>query len=292
VHCRSAISTDSSTLLTYRYYRKTKCIYGIVLDRKERSDVFLQKLKLLAPRLGNPLLPIVALAQYGVEVASLDARLSEDRYYCTKEIIRVLSTETAQEIHRRFLSKLSQTMASGLESLITCRGLQAKATIDLLQFVTNRWDESESSLSPILGMIHQVNARHCHSLQRHQERASSLHSRYTEQVQIEISLDSLQSIREQRLVAAAAQETLTKTHAILASNKDVAESQLEIAAAPQGTSMATHGILASIEALAESNSKLSMKASRDATLLNVTTVVTMLFLPSAACAVRITLATF
>lgn len=255
------------------------------MDHKERSDMFVRKLDSLASKLGPSILPLVALALHGVEAASEDATLSEDRYYLEKAITNVLLAAKRREGDMRSLFDQKHKWASERDGLITCRKLQAEATNELLRFLRSDWQEKEPSLAPILAMIQSVNAGHCHIIQRQQDRANTLHSSYTEWLQFQNSQESLQISEAQREIAEAAQKTLIGTNAILQSIRSVAESQREIAAIAQQTSIATYSTLASINDLAESNRILSISASRDGKLLVIITSITMLFLPAAAFAV-------
>ena len=244
------------------------------MDHKERSDMFVRKLNSLVPKLGPSILPLVALALHGIEVASQDAAVSEDRYYLEKSITSIFDQK-----HK---------WASERDGLTTCRKLQAVVTNELLRFLRSDWQEKEPSLAPILAMIQSVNAGHYLLIQRQQDRANTLHSSYTDWLQFQNSQESLQISEAQREIAEAAQKTLIGTNAILESIRSVAESQREIAAIAQQTSIATYSTLASINDLAESNRILSINASRDGKLLVIITSITMLFLPAAAFAVGTT----
>ena len=229
------------------------------MDHRERSDMFVRKLDSLASKLSPSVLPLVALALQGIEVASQDATVSEDRYYLEKAITNTLLAAKRREDNMRSLFDQKHQWASERDGLITCRKLQAEATNDLLRFLRSNWLEEEPSLGPILAMIQSVNAGHCHMIQRQQDRSKTLHSSYTEWLQFQNSQEALQISKAQREIAEAAQKTLIGTNAMLESIND----------------------------LAESNRILSISASKDGKLLVIITSITMLFLPAVAFAVGV-----
>lgn len=239
------------------------------MDRRERSEIYIRKLRVLALQLETRLLPLVALLQHNIEMSYQDAGITEDIYYNVKR----LQSQINRSLAPMFLD-MRQFLSSALDGMIECRKVQAQTIVNLLDFMRRSLEVSQEGQSvylAILAMIESVNGGLRLLTERHRERAKTLHSAFMESLQFHTSLDEKEA-------TIAMKHTLSKTQEIL-------EKQNETAAAAQETAIRTQGILTNIHTLSERTGELSAKATQSAKLMAIVAMVTFIFLPAASWAV-------
>jgi hypothetical protein len=110
---RSVTAAEASTFLCYRYRHSDRSIFWLVLDRRERSEAFIDILTTLDARNGLPLLPALALSSFGLRANIRTLRTLEKSYYITK-FMDTVSREIEKDA--RHLGKYSSSILEFLEA--------------------------------------------------------------------------------------------------------------------------------------------------------------------------------
>jgi hypothetical protein len=192
-HSQSAVTINESTILSYKFTSAANSIDAVILDTRPRIELYLASLKKVTPFVGNPALPLLALARLGLLSSKSDAALQSTLHYVPKKLFRNLINQRELDYNMAELSRASKDSLGTLGTVLT---LQSHTTQDLIRTIRA---EFESELSPdvtsFLSMILSINdgiERWNHRLGR---RAKDSHSSRLEQTQLSIS-DQAQKTRD------------------------------------------------------------------------------------------------
>jgi hypothetical protein len=249
---------SNASQLSYRYRQSDRSICGVLLDRTERSKLFIERLQSLQVLVGEWQLPLVALAQHAVGVSAQDAEKTESIYYFTKMLWSLISRRPSWE-GGAFLDSIRD-----LQGIITTRKLHISAIEDLLRFLRKSCPDEESPFHPLLHAMVSVSHGQHLVAERHQQRHDSLigASQYHVQTKIE---------RGTCLATEANVKSLECTKSILeATNK---------------TTIRTGSIMNKQHMLAQDAKKLQTEAGVNSRIMAILAVVTMLLLPAATVSV-------
>jgi hypothetical protein len=262
VHARSAISISNASHLSYCYQKSSKSIYGVLLDRRERSEGFIKKLESLQASIGNRYLPMVALTHHALEISNQDAERTEELYYIAKMIWSIVSRHHGLDDEDHSFP----TVIKDLHGIVTTRKLQVSAINNLLKFLRKNVSEDFSLFHPLLDAIESVNDGNRLVVDRHQERHDSLVA--SSQYRIQVELDR-------------------KTYRSTKSNEASLKRTEELLEAIRITNERTQRIMDDQRAVAESQRAIQHEASVNGRLTAILAVIAALALPASTVAVRV-----
>jgi hypothetical protein len=183
--CRCAIGINAATILCYRYQASSQSIFGLVVDRRERSEVMIDILKTFDLGVGLPLLPAVALAQASLHFNIRTVKHLESTYYLNK-----LVESGAQEMAAGHLSReqsvmtlgLLDTMFNGVFGVSGCLEISIKSLHSLTAMIRD-YEKDGRIFDSMLNAIDSETQGHSSAAARTQERTRQRHTIYAASVQ-------------------------------------------------------------------------------------------------------------
>jgi hypothetical protein len=184
-YSQSAVTVYASTILSYKFTSTVISINAVILDTRPRIELYLASLKKVTQFVGNPALPLLALAHHGLMNSKSDAALHTDLHYLPKQIFRDVANQRELDYPT---ANLIGTMKDTLETLSTVLTLQSHTTQDPIRTIRA---EFESELSPdiilFLSMVLSMNGGIERSSHRLGRRDKESHASRLEQIQLNIS---------------------------------------------------------------------------------------------------------
>jgi hypothetical protein len=265
---RCATTVDASTFLCYRYRHSDRSIFGLVLDRRERSEAFIDILKTLDSKSGLPLLPALAIALFGLRVNIHTLGNLESTYYFNKMLDRVTSelvTGSKRPVDFESLLGLIFAMFNGLYSIVGSLNVSMSAVLALTRLI--RETDLEKQFSDIVDAIDSETRGQIESVTRTQARTSQRQQIFTAAMQTTISLQAHDANMKQAEILISTREataTSTETLKTMASLQQQAQEanakQAEVLTATKEATLASTGTLSTVQELLAGTQELNRKA--------------------------------
>lgn len=223
-------------LLCYRYRHSDRSIFGLVLDRRERSEVFINILKTLDIENSLPLLPALALAHFDLHVNICTLGSLENTYYFNKMLDRVAYAIGAGDQNRGAfpgLLKLLSLTFNGCYSVVGSLNVSMSAVLALTRLI--REMDLDKQFSDVVDAIDSETQGHVEAAARTQARIGQRHSVFTTAMQIATALQAQEASTKEAQVLVATQaasnasvETLGAMQELLAGTQDLNRQTKEV----------------------------------------------------------------
>jgi hypothetical protein len=228
--CRCATSVNASTIICYRYRASSQSIFGLVVDRRERSQVMIDILKTFDLGIGLPLLPAIALAQASLHFNIRAVKDLESTYYLNK-FLEKHTQDTAvgpvSEAQSLFFLRLINTMFNGVFSTTGCLEISTKALHSLTAMIRDH-DKDEHIFDSMLDAIDSETEGHSGIAARTQERtrqrqmiyAASTQTSFLQQAH-EANIKRNEVLDATRQATAASTDTLATMQTLLSDTRNL-----------------------------------------------------------------------
>jgi hypothetical protein len=286
---RCATAVDASTFLCYRYRHSDKSIFGLVLDRRERSEAFIDILKTLDTKAGLPLLPALTMALFGLRVNIRTLGKLENTYYFNKMFDRVTSElVTGSKRPADFDSLLGFIFGTfnGLFSIVGSLNVSMSAVLALTRLI--RETDLEKQFSDIVDAIDSETRGQIESVTRTQARTSQRQQIFTAAMQTTISLQAhdanmkqAEVLRSTREATATSTETLKTMASLQQQAQEANAKQAEVLRSTQEATAASTETLKTMVSLQQQSQEANAKqaevltATKEATLASTGTLSTV-----------------
>jgi hypothetical protein len=242
---RSATAVDASTFLCYRYRHSDRSIFGLVLDRRERSEAFINVLKTLDTTIGLPLLPALAMALFGLRANIRTLGNLENTYYFNKWLDTMTSqilTGSERPPHSEVLLKLIFDLFNGLYSIVGSLNVSMSAVLALTRLI--RQNDLAKQFPDFVDAIDSETRGQIEAAARTKARIGQRQQIFTAAMQTTIALQAHDANTKQaevliatRKATAASLKTLGAMQYLLADTKELNRKAEEVAskAADYGT---------------------------------------------------------
>jgi hypothetical protein len=264
---RCANAVDASTFLCYRYRHSDRSIFGLVLDRRERSEAFIDIMRTLDTNTGLPLLPALAMALFALRVNIRILAILEESY---------------------FLQKLG-TMFNSLYGIVGSLKVSLSAISALTELLREK--DPGKQFSYFVDAIDPETRGHIEAAARTQARIGQRHDIFTAAMQTTIVLQSRDAklantkqaeiLIATRKAVAASTETLKTMVTLLQQSQEATAKQAEVLVAGQEATAASTKTLSTMVLLLKPSHEANIKqadvlvATQKATLASTDTLGTM-----------------
>jgi hypothetical protein len=219
---RSATAVDASTFLCYRYRHSDQSIFGLVLDRRERSEAFINILKTLDTNTGLPLLPGLAMALFGLRVNIRTIVNLENTYYINKMLDRItlgIGSGSSRPAHFGSLVQMLSAMFNGLYSVVGSLNVSMSATLALTKFIREK--DAGKQFSDFVEVIDSETRGHIEAAARTQARIGQRQHIFTAAMQTTIALQAHDATAASTKTLGTVQELLAGTQELNRKTEEV-----------------------------------------------------------------------
>lgn len=172
-------------ILCYRYQAATQSVFGLVVDRRERSQVLVDILKTFDLGNGLALLPAVALAQASLHFNIRAVRRLESTYYFNSILQRYTQDMAVGSMSKEqslFFLQTIDTMFHGLFGATGCLEISTKALRSLSVLIRDQ-DKYSHTFDSMLDAVDSETQGHSCVAARTQERTRQRHMIYAAAMQ-------------------------------------------------------------------------------------------------------------
>lgn len=141
----SAISVNTSSILSYRYDHQSNHISGVLLESGGQIGQFVEKLVNLSQIIRTPALPVLALVHHSLCKLKRETCLAENMYYKWR------NSDQQEEVQEVMKASLNST-------IYTTLNLQKHSTISLVEFAESSFrahidDLSRANLDTVMSIL-------------------------------------------------------------------------------------------------------------------------------------------
>jgi hypothetical protein len=289
---RCANAVDASTFLCCRYRHSDRSIFGLVLDRRERSEAFIDIMRTLDTNTGLPLLPALAMALFALRVNIRILAILEESYFLQKVLDRVqfeIGSGSSRPAHFDGLVQVLGTMFNSLYGIVGSLKVSLSAMLALTELLREK--DPGKQFSYFVDAIDPETRGHIEAAARTQARIGQRHDIFTAAMQTTIVLQSRDAklantkqaeiLIATRKAAAASTETLKTMVTLLQQSQEATAKQAEVLVAGQEATAASTKTLSTMVLLLKPSHEANIKqadvlvATQKATLASTDTLGTM-----------------
>lgn len=204
-HSQSAVTVAASAILSYKFAPATESITGVLLGSRPRMGEYMSRLAAVPSFLGNPALPLLALAHYSLTTSKPANEANEHFYYIQKDLFT-----DSKPGNRRMVLEFRNKIVQALNTVESVLELQSNATQGLIRAIQLDFQtHNTKAMDYNLRMIDSLNNGLQFAYRRLDRAAQFSYAGQMEDLQIQIAEEGRKNVEAQTFILQARQETLT-----------------------------------------------------------------------------------